>query len=286
MLRCVLAIFGFGLMSSGPIQANIVPQSLLEICNSQMSRMPGKFDEAKVKTLCNQVQVMDDCSSEKGIPIYHYDSMVNQGLAKGKKVLAISMIHGDELESGSVTRRWMERLSGISARNIWRVIPMANPDGWAEGKRTNANGIDLNRNFPSKDWEKNAIPAWKGGKDHGDSRKFPGKFAGSEREVKCLAKHIEQFTPDFVVSVHTPYGLLDLDGPQDIELPKIPFLSWKRLGTFPGSLGRYLWVDRQVPVMTVELKDEKILEYFNQLDLLQDTSGNLAIKLTGGSAPL
>ena len=217
------------------------------------------------------------------MPIFHFDSKpvdsVKQG--QGQRVLAIALIHGDEYESGSVARRWMQRIADISARNHWRIIPLANPDGWMKGVRTNANGIDLNRNFPSKDWEKNALSAWKSGKDHGDARKFPGNTPGSEKEVRCVSKHIEMYKPDFVVSIHTPYGLLDLDGPTQIDLPELPFLSWKRLGTFPGSLGRYLWVDRQVPVMTVELKDSKILSYFNQIDKLQDAGGVLALKLNG-----
>jgi hypothetical protein len=120
----------------------------------------------------------------------------------------------------------------------------------------------------------------------GDPRKFPGNVPGSEKEVRCISKHIEVYQPNFVVSIHTPYGLLDLDGPLDVNLPDIPFLSWKRLGTFPGSLGRYLWVDRKVPVMTVELRDEKILSYFSQIDALQDIGGSLAMKLSESKNPL
>jgi len=257
--------------------------NLADFCETSLTKFPGRIEPSNISQICNRVQVLESCESEKGMPIFHFDSKpvdsVKQG--QGQRVLAIALIHGDEYESGSVARRWMQRIADISARNHWRIIPLANPDGWMKGVRTNANGIDLNRNFPSKDWEKNALSAWKSGKDHGDARKFPGNTPGSEKEVRCVSKHIEIYKPDFVVSIHTPYGLLDLDGPTQIDLPELPFLSWKRLGTFPGSLGRYLWVDRQVPVMTVELKDSKILSYFNQIDKLQDAGGVLALKLNG-----
>jgi hypothetical protein len=269
-----------------PIHTLIQPVPLATFCQTSLTKFPGKIEPSNISDLCNKVQVLEGCESEKGLPIFHMDSKPLEGaqLGKGQRVLAMALIHGDEFESGSVARRWMQRVADISARNHWRIIPLVNPDGWVKGVRTNANGIDLNRNFPSKDWEKNALAAWKSGKDHGDARKFPGNTPGSEKEVRCISKHIEEYKPDFVVSVHTPYGLLDLDGPMEIDLPELPFLSWKRLGTFPGSLGRYLWVDRNVPVMTVELKDSKILSYFNHIDKLQDTGGLLALKLNPAKA--
>jgi protein MpaA len=264
--------------------------SLSSICQANLTKFPGPVEPDRIVSLCNQVQVLESCESEKGTPIYHFDSRPlsspGKDAADEKRVLAIALIHGDEFESGSVARRWMQRLSEISARNHWRIIPIVNPDGWSEGKRTNSNGVDLNRNFPTNDWTKLAMSAWKSGKDLGDPRKFPGNVAGSEKEVKCISKQIEIYRPNFVVSIHTPYGLLDLDGPLEVSLPDFQFLSWKRLGTFPGSLGRYLWVDRKVPVMTVELRDEKILSYFSQIDALQDIGGSLAMKLSDFKNPL
>ena len=31
-------------------------------------------------------------------------------------------------------------------------IPCLNPDGMSKNTRTNSNGVDLNRNFPTKNW--------------------------------------------------------------------------------------------------------------------------------------
>ncbi|MEI8027165.1 MAG: M14 family zinc carboxypeptidase [Pseudomonadota bacterium] len=289
LINLFLASTGYGESLNPKETASAIPPvNLSNFCETSLTKFPGRIEPSNIAQICNRVQVLESCESEKGMPIFHFDSkpLESQIEGQGQRVLAIALIHGDEYESGSVARRWMQRIADISARNHWRIIPLVNPDGWMKGVRTNANGIDLNRNFPSNDWEKNAISAWKSGKDHGDARKFPGNTPGSEKEVKCISKHIEMYKPDFVVSIHTPYGLLDLDGPTEIELPELPFLAWKRLGTFPGSLGRYLWVDRKVPVMTVELKDSKILSYFNQIDKLQDTGGVLALKLNGNRNPL
>ena len=51
------------------------------------------------------------------------------------------------------------------------------------------------------------------------------------------------------------------------------------LVTFPGSLGRYMWKDRGVPVLTVELKDADLPDQMNQLDHLEDLAGMVAIRV-------
>ena len=69
---------------------------------------------------------------------------------------------------------------------------------------------------------------------------------GFESETRCMMKHIEEFSPDLVVSLHTPYGQSDFDGPSEKRI-RTRFLSWKRIGTFSDSLGRYLWDERKIP---------------------------------------
>ncbi|MGZ3691189.1 MAG: M14 family zinc carboxypeptidase, partial [Pseudobdellovibrio sp.] len=60
---------------------------------------------------------------------------------------------------------------------------------------------------------------------------------------------------------------------------KIPYsyLPWKSLGNFPGSLGRYLWVERQTPVLTTELR-ETLPEQATAFEQLQDLVGSLVKK--------
>jgi protein MpaA len=190
--------------------------------------------------------------------------------------LAFSVTHGDETASGSVVRGWLNRLSRIDPRNEWRVVPVLNPDGLKKKSRLNAAGVDINRNYPSADWDELALKLWTEKKS--DPRRYPGPSAGSEPETICSIDHINDFKPDLIISIHTPLAVLDFDGPK-VNFPKFANLPWTSLGTYPGSLGRYMWHDRKVPVMTIELTSN-IDQALDKFDQLQDISGQMARMLS------
>lgn len=244
------------------------------ICNEQMKKLPGEYTTSAVAEACKRAQVIPTCYSQKHTPIYHMD--FDSATKDSKRVLVFSLIHGDEAESGGVTRAWMSRLTTLQSRSSWRIVPILNPDGWQAHSRTNAGGVDINRNFPSKDWNGRAQHYWEK-QAHKDPRRFPGVKAGSEVETKCAMDIIDNFKPDFIISIHTPYGVLDFDGPQ-VAYPTVDFLPWASLGTFPGSLGRYMWVDKKTPVLTIELKDGRILQDIDRVAALQDIAGTIAIR--------
>ncbi|MEI7974209.1 MAG: M14 family zinc carboxypeptidase, partial [Bdellovibrio sp.] len=227
-------------------------RSLSDQCFQSLSPFPGKFDREILKKACAQVAHKESCQSVQGVPIYHFDR--NGIHASQQRILVFSLIHGDETPAGSVGRLWVERLQQIEPRNTWRVIPMLNPDGVQAKTRTNANKIDLNRNFPTQDWEEKAQAYWKK-TTQSNPRRFPGSKAASEPETQCALAHIEEFKPDMVVSIHTPLKVLDFDGPK-VKPPKYNYLPWKTLGHYPGSLGRFMWHERKVPVLTMELKED------------------------------
>ena len=230
----------------------------------------GIGSDVHLKQVCAAVLVEPSCLSVLGEPIFHYDRLSHDPLAR--KILVIGLIHGDEFPSGIVSRFWMERLHQISPRNTWRIVPVLNPDGVDKKTRMNARGVDLNRNFPTQDWEKLATREWQD-KYKSNPRRFPGDSGGSEPETKCALKHIEDFKPDFVVSIHTPLRVLDFDGPS-IPAPSYGYLPWRRLGNFPGSLGRYMWVEKNTPVLTAEFMHEP--PQMEPLAHLQDIIGNLS----------
>ncbi len=233
------------------------------------------FSQALLDSACAKMESLDLCKSVQGKKIYHYEKKAEK--PDGKRVLVFSLIHGDEYDAGTIGRLWIERLDSMkSSRNTWRVVPVLNPDGVVAKTRTNSNKIDLNRNFPTRDWTELAQTTWQK-TTHSNPRRFPGKTSGSEPEVQCALKQIEDFKPDFIVSIHTPLRVLDFDGPKISDLPKFSYLPWKSLGHLPGSLGRYMWFERQTPVLTLELKDN-LPNPVTPLEELQDLVGLMVTK--------
>lgn len=239
-------------VAAPPPPSPVPAMQISELCQKALSPFPGNYNKELFAKACEKVLMIPSCVSTEGVPIFHYEK---EGVnPKRSRILVFSLIHGDETPAGSVGRFWMERLEGIDPRNTWRVVPILNPDGVKNRTRTNANKVDLNRNFPTQDWGEKAHLYWKrDGK--ASPRRFPGDVAASEVETQCALKHIEDFKPDFVVSIHTPLKVLDFDGPK-IRPPKYDYLPWKSLGHYPGSLGRFMWFERQIPVLTMELKED------------------------------
>ncbi len=198
-------------------------------CVSLLSQLDSKGSGIDFKELCQSAKVLDkDCQSEEGKPLLHFDLPSDKPDAK--KILVFATLHGDEKDSGIIASRWTWRLRGLSSRSSWRIVPLANPDGYRLQHRMNGRGVDLNRNFPSKDWDTHALIHWK--KDRkSDPRRYPGPSAASESETRCMVRHIESYEPHFISALHTPYGVLDFDGPR-VEFPKYRYFPWVSLGTF------------------------------------------------------
>ena len=144
----------------------------------------------------------------------------------------------------------------ISRRGVL-FIPCLNPDGMQLGTRTNANGVDLNRNFPTKNWGEDTSSAGDNPADY-----FGGISAGSEIETRFVMEIIEEYKPEKILTLHAPYKVVNYDGPaQDWaeEISKIigyPVEASIGYPT-PGSFGTYCGVERNIPTITLEL-DEKI----------------------------
>ena len=169
------------------------------------------------------------------------------------RVLIVGGTHGDEFSSVSVVFKWMALLAaGETGPFDWKVTPVLNPDGLLQrpATRTNANGIDLNRNFPTPNWAEESQRYWvhKTGKN---PRRFPGLMPMSEPESRWLVSEIGLFQPDVIIATHAPHGIVDFDGPPEGP-EQVGSLGKKLLGTFPGSLGNFAGQQRDLPVVTVE----------------------------------
>ena len=182
-------------------------------------------------------------------------------------------MHGDEISSVSAVFRWIDFLDRTKAdsflrQNRYMFIPLVNPDGFYIQPRTRTNlaGVDLNRNFSTKEWSDKALPFWKI-KASSDPRRYPGEKPGSETETRVVEKAINEFKPDLIISVHAPYCLVDHDGPISFPDMQSP-LPVRTLGAFPGSLGTYAGIERNIPVVTPELPSAKQLPDLKALEQL------------------
>lgn len=196
------------------------------------------------------------CHSVQEFPILVSTFLPIEGKKPQGRILLIGGTHGDELTSVSMTFRWIEKLNKFhSGLFNWRLIPMMNPDGVLNRKaqRTNYNGVDLNRNLPSENWENTALKYWetKVGKN---PRRYPGTKSASEPETQWLLDEISSFKPDAIISIHAPYGVVDFDSLLLNTAPKsLGKLHLNLLGTYPGSLGNYAGMNLNIPVITLEL---------------------------------
>lgn len=170
------------------------------------------------------------------------------------RILMLGGIHGDEYSSVSIMFKWMAILDRFhSGLFHWQIAPLANPDGLLQtrSQRTNANGVDLNRNFPNGHDADENLKYWEN-KTWRDPRRYPGKHPASEVETRWMMELIQDFKPDAIVSVHAPYGIVDFDGPRPPPTHLGP-LHLHLLGTYPGSLGNFAGTQLDIPIVTVEL---------------------------------
>lgn len=202
------------------------------------------------------------------------------------RVLVVGAIHGDEPSSAAVVFHWIKaatQLPMVSAQVIhWRFVPVLNPDGLfnPSPRRVNAHGVDLNRNFLTPNWERDAKLYWEK-RTRKDPRRWPGPQPLSEPESRFLHNEMRDFQPQLIVSIHAPYGVLDFDGPV-VPPSRLGSLYLHQVGIFPGSLGHYGGVHRGMPVVTIELpnatrtpRDAEMRQMW--LDLLRWTRARVVV---------
>ena len=195
-----------------------------------------------------------DGGQHNEIPNKVYDEKRTQYLNKlGYKVLRI---WNDEIFSNLngvleyILSSLPPRGGGIGRGGDGKLfIPCLNPDGLQLGQRTNANGVDLNRNFPTKNWElteKNEF--------------FGGEKPASEIETQFLIDVINQYKPETILTLHAPFKVVNYDGParelaeqisQIIGYPVEESIGYPT----PGSFGTYAGIERQIKTITLELDE-------------------------------
>lgn len=221
-------------------------------CREFVARLPH------VKaSLCAAAQLRPTVGrSVQGRTLYHRDVVAPDA---NIRVLVVGAMHGDELTSASLALHWIQLATQTPSNAHWRFIPALNPDGLMArpARRMNARGVDLNRNFPTPNWARDAKVYWEQ-RTKKDPRRWPGPSPLSEPESTFLHSEMQRFQPDLVVSIHAPYGMLDFDGP-GVPPPRLGRLYLDQVGIFPGSLGNYGGVHKGMPVVTIELTNALVM---------------------------
>lgn len=167
------------------------------------------------------------------------------------RILILGGIHGNEPTSATVAVALAEHLR--HRPDLWEVATVgilaeANPDGLARRSRWNARGVDLNRNFPARNWRVG----------RGERA---GGTPGSEPETQAVLAAVARLEPQRIVSLHSIVGgreCNNYDGPA-VGLAR----RMSRLNGYPpaasigyptpGSFGTWAGVDRGIPTVTLEL---------------------------------
>lgn len=188
------------------------------------------------------------------------------GSFSNNPILVVGVVHGDEPQGEDLINRYL-----ATNESGMLFIPSLNPDGKQLGTRTNSNCVDINRNFPTKNWELTKKDNY-----------FGGESPASEIETRFLINVIEEYKPKLILTLHTPYKIVNYDGPAKEVSEKISeiinYPVEESIGyPTPGSFGTYAGVEKNIPTITLEMDEEedinslypkvkKIFEYLEEIN--------------------
>jgi protein MpaA len=166
-----------------------------------------------------------------------------------RKVLFVGGIHGDETEGAYTTAELPSAFTaaGLADTVSLTILEDANPDGRAAGTRGNANGVDVNRNFPASNFD--------------TTNPSNGGSPLSQPESRAVYDTINRIGPVLVMVAHSWAGrqFVNYDGPAR-ELAErfsastgLPVEASSSFASTPGSLGSYFGRDRRIQILTIEL---------------------------------
>lgn len=200
-------------------------------------------------------------TTTNGLAIQGFSQLPETPLNPSRKlrhVLILGGVHGDEVEgvvlAQALLNYFLSQAPNQEMNLHVSIVPTMNLDGVLEKTRGNANGVDLNRNLPTKDWSPVATTP----------RYQPGPHALSESENKALVHFIDHQKPDFIISLHSWKPMLNINEPaggtlcrqvaeaiathtSDIIEPTIGYST-------PGCLGTYAGFERNIPTLTYEIE--------------------------------
>ena len=123
------------------------------------------------------------------------------GAGEGPRILVVGCIHGDECEGIEVTKLLEQSHPSF---DLW-LVHQLNPDGYAHRRRTNAHGVDLNRDF----------------------------VAATQRETRIARRPILRLKPDVTIWFHQPQAVVRAWGASRgmarryARLAGVPYRAWE-----------------------------------------------------------
>lgn len=254
------------------IEATPLP---LPVLSDKLSRWCERTDQEFTryqwgKSRCQEFHWNHVRNSYQGHPIPWVVFGTEEDLEKKNVTLIMCGVHGDEITPIKFCYDILYDLKDFHWDLSDRVVviaPIVSPDSFFTKKpsRTNARGVDVNRNLPTKDWNKDALRLW-AQRYSKDKRRYPGPKANSEAETVFQVNLIKRYKPSKIISVHSPLMMLDYDGPalkqdhshsaKDLLLTMSEKARGYKVSNyphFPGSLGNYAGNELGIPTYTLEL---------------------------------
>lgn len=198
-------------VSASGNRVTINPSSDLPKCTSFSVRvLDGLKNEAgisggsawsyKSRTICQSVFSIGTSVQGRGITGYRFGSGASY-------IVFVGTTHGDEKSSTYTLNSFIDYLEknydSIPGHRTIVVIPNLNPDAFAASRRTNANDVDLNRNFPANNWKQGVtMPGGTYNANGGGSAPL------SEPESSAVANYILSVSPRLVLTYHAAAGVV------------------------------------------------------------------------------
>lgn len=205
-------------------------------------------------------------------------------LGEGSQVfLLLGAIHGNEKNTSKLVSQmltnFMRNPEWVPDDSKIIFVPTVNVDGYVRNGRYNLNGVDLNRNSKTKDWQ--SLTYWgilrvkNGG----------GINPNTEPELRAIQRLVKIYKPFLTISYHSAGNYVITNGPNAREyartyskLSRYKYVdqssgdkgfSYKITGDFTN------WMyDRGYNALTVELKSRKYTEVPQNLNGLKEILKN------------
>ncbi|QGJ68742.1 Hypothetical protein PBC10988_4040 [Planctomycetales bacterium 10988] len=167
------------------------------------------------------------------------------------KVLVLGPFQGDEiaaLEFVDQLAIYLDRSRNQLGDRSIRVIRLPNPDGFVQGVRGNVHGVEINRNFPARNWQQIS----------GGTHWISGTRPASEPETQLLMQEIERWKPGRIILLNADSNRPEIGWAGASHLlaqtlamkAEIP-MARKGEHWISGSLAAYYGAERQIPLLSL-----------------------------------